>query len=1023
MKRNILIVLPLLFSRALASSPTIGSVSVVTDTNTAVVAYTVSPDSYCWVRYGITPGTYLWSSVTFQSGSPFVTGLCSVPINGLADGTTYYFLPTARPDPDDETNGCMTVAQNCGTSELVATTPAASVSHLPAAPTAVQSNLTIEPDTTGPDNYANAYVVVPLAATGTEGECVSTAAVSAPAGYSGSISPGDSLTTIFGASAGAKLWYGTIFQVPQGTTCIVPRSSARGRGYEIPPMAVDPDAAGGLITASNHRWIVFRTVQVNASDFPPFGSRTNPSFASKMGGFQSPNYNTVDTAFDTNGTIFDATGPGQVHHFWIENLTFSVNASNLQNYDVFFLWGRGDGGQTPPFPQYIVMRDNYFHGPVRGTLTSGVPSIQGVLFATMQSNMQYAIVGNYADNLYYTAASGIPQAYYFSDCGFTGTCGHGGPVLFDNNYAEGSAMDIYVEVNNHSNPNPVDFTITHNYLYWPYSITYRYAVSIGSYGCRNQIEMKGMTRGLIAGNYINGQWACANSGNAILTFNNVDLTIKSNYITNSTSGFGLNGSGNSSGMASYSSSGNRILVSNNLLHNLGRTLFQAGGGGLGADAIEMDSSPSNVTIANNTFGPIGNDNPVGPYPGYFYPWILFNGGGGQLAGLNIQSNIFPFGLGLTSYGGGIGVQNALIYAPGAQSHPATPIPSGSVSPVAFASWLGTVAGYTAGTAGLGMQGASIISGGSGYASSGSLSFSNCSSAPAGTFTASGGVVGASFSSFGSGCTPSTFTVSASGSTGASLRPAYGLTTSYTWGGNVNYCTSYQGSDMTSGICSSASSTMPSGDIWASGSSTTARLAAAGVSSDYSITPTTANAGNVGANLNEIYATTGTTTNVSVTVAATFASINYYAPDSRACSADFSADGTTWTRATDSGGPPSRSLVLTGLIADAPYNYRLLCYFDQTSDLFSGGQITDGTFSTLAAGTRNRSFTFALSAFPGATSFKVTLTPISGPPYSNVCTASPCVVSDVPVGDYSAILQWLAGTTPLGASDAQLVGVR
>ena len=662
------------------------------------------------------------------------------------------------------------------------------------------------------------------------------------------------------------MWYGTIFQVPQGTTCIVPRFNVRGLGYELPPLAVDPNATDGLITAANHRWIVFRTVQNNTADFPPFGGRTGPSFQNHMGGFQTPNYNSVDTAMDTIGTIFDASSGGQVHHIWIENLMFSVDASNLRNYDVFFSWGRGSGGQPPPFPQYIVMRGNYFHGPERATVASGVPSIQGVMLATMQPNMQYAIVGNYADNLYY--ATGIPQAFYFTDCGFSGTCGYGGPVLIDNNYVDGMAMDIYVEVNNHSNPNPYDFTVTHNALYWPYNSTYPYAVSIGSYGCRNQMEFKGMARGLIAGNYINGQWACANTGNAILTFNAIDLTVQSNYITNSASGFGLNGTGNSSGMASYSSSANRILVNNNLLFNLGRSLFQAGGGGIGAQAIEMDSSPSNVTITNNTFGPIGNDNPLltPRYQGYFYPYILTNGGGGQLAGLTVQKNIFPFGLGMTPYGGGIGIQNALTSV-GTWSHPATPVPSNAVSPVKFSSWLGTIAGYTDGLSSVrkptrggatpGMGGATVIAGGSGYPNSGNLSFTGCAKPPVGTYNATGGVIqSTTFTSFGVGCDPATFTVSATGGgAGAALRPAYGLTPSYMWSENVDYCTTYQGVDMDTNTCSSVNSTMPSGDIWVSGASTAARMTAAGLvnsaSSDYRCVPTKQTTCVAGANVDQL----------------------------------------------------------------------------------------------------------------------------------------------------------------------------
>ena len=715
-----LLVSVVIFPLSMCSAmPNITNLTVTTDTNSAVVSYKVSPDSYCWVQYGVASGTYLWSSASFST-MPYSPGICSVPITGLKDGMTYYFLPTARPDPDDEDNICNT--PGCGAVEQTATTPPASVSHLPAAPASVAANLLSEPDTTG-------YAIVTLADGGAsvKHECVASANVRAPAGYSWSISAGQTLTQII---AGNEMTFGTVFQVPQGTTCVVAATNPRGVGYNLPPLPVDPQATGGSIDAPNHRWIIFRTVQNGTGDFPPLGTRTGPSFFAHYGGFQSVSPNALDTAMETGGIIFNATAPGQVHHIWIENLKFSVDETQLKNYDTFLGFGRGAGGQPPPFPEYIVIRGNYFHGPNRANLTSGVPSMQCAMFFTM--NAQIAIVGNYMDNLYYTAVGGIPQGIYLTDCGFTGACGHGGPILIDNNYIMGMSMSIYVEVNNTAIPNPNDFTITHNDLYWPYATTYPYAVSIGTYGCRNQIELKGVTRAAINGNYINGQWACGNTGNAILMFNAVDTTIQSNLITKSASGFGLSGLFNAIYMSSHTSSGNRILVNNNLLYDLGRTLYHAGGGGLGAPIIEMESAPDNLTFTNNTIGPIGNDNVAGGVPGFYYPWILY-AGGGPIAGLTVQNNIMPFGIGNTDYAGGIGVQN-LLGAPGTLSHPATPLPNNVFpTPTNFEGMLSTVAGYTDGhplplprrSPGSGMQGASVISGGSGYPNSGALSFSGC----------------------------------------------------------------------------------------------------------------------------------------------------------------------------------------------------------------------------------------------------------------------------------------------------------
>ena len=1004
--------------RAYGQQPSISGIRVTSDTNAVVVTYTVSPDSYCWVQYGVASGTYLWSSVSFQSGGQFISGLCSVPINGLKDGTTYYFLPTARPDPDDETNICNTPA--CGAVEQSATTPPASVSHLPAAPNPVQANLSCEPDSPACSSYptySNAYVTVPLAATGPAGECAASASVRAPAGYSWTITTGETLTQMIAANA---MTFGTVFQVPQGVTCIVPPTDSRGHGYNLPNLAVDPLATGGLISAANHRWIIFRTAPGGPADFPPFGTRTGPSFFHHYGGFENVTANTSGV-FWIGGIIFTAKGgaANPVHHVWIENLEFQADATQNVNYDAFFSFALGEAGDIPPFPSYMVLRDNYFHFPDRSNIPSGVPSVQSGIIGTAAS--QIAIVGNYMDNMYFSNPVGIPQGIYLMDCGFKGACSPASNVLIDNNSFQGMAMDIYVEVNNHGNPNPADYTITHNFLYWPYTTTYPYAVAIGGYGCRNQIEEKGMTRELIAGNYINGQWACANTGDAILTFNAVDLTITNNYVTNSAAGIGVNGTGNGASMNIYSSSANRITVSNNLLYNLGRSLYQAGGGGFGAPAIEMESSPSNLTVVNNTFGPIGNDNPVGQNLGFFYPWILYNGGGGQLTGLTFRNNVLPFGIGQTSYGGGIGVQELLASA-GNLSHPSTPAPNSEMYPVEFSNWLSTVAGYADGTRQLGLTATSTVAPGSGY-TNGNLSFTGCSSSPTGAYTTSGGAVQYStITSFGA-CAPSSVTVSA-GLGGASLRPHFGLTTSYNWGGNVDVCTSYSGSDMSQANCSSSSSTMPSGDVWAPGANTAQRLAAAGVRPDYSIVATMSNAGNVGANLNAILSATGTVTNVSVALSASSAAVSYTAPDDRSCSVDVSPDGVTWTRTSDSGGIRQRSIPLTGLSAATPYNYRVLCYFEQLSPLFAGSQITDGTFTTLAAGTRDPSFAFSLAEFSGSANFKVTMTAPDGVTrYANTCGASPCVLANVPVGTYSTVQQWLNGSTVIATSDAQEVAVR
>ena len=1020
-----------------------------TDTNAVTIRYTTSPFSlYCWVQYGVASGAYLWSSYSYLSGGTSPNTLCEVPIGGLKDGMTYYFLPTARPNPDDEINICNVSA--CGAVEQSLTTPSSSVSHLPAVPNSVQANLLCEPDNPNCSSYSTPYVTVPLAATGTGGECVSTANVSAPSGYFGSISIGDTLTTIFAAPA-TKLWYGTVFEIPQGVTCIVPNIDGLGHGYMLLPMAVDPSATAHLITATNHRWIIFRTRQLNPSDFPPFGGRTGPGFFGHMGGFQQLGATPVGS-LGTGGTIFTATQPGQFHHIWVENLKVSVNPTALADHDVFMMFGKGVG-QPAPFPQYVVIRGTYFNSPSRTPSTSLLqPYVFGLTYGTMQPNMQWAMVGNYADNLSYGDFDGgyYQVGFTWTDCGFGGTCGYGGPALIDNNYIEGIGEPLYVEVNNHSNPTPYDFTVTHNDFYMTLAeLAYAKALNaVGHYDTcgRAMVEFKGMTRGLISGNYINGQGACSNNGAPFLGINVVDYTATSNYITNSASVFTIVGDNTGSGgLQAFSSVSNRIALTNNIAFNLGFTNYFAGGGGMPI-AFQMQSSPQNVFILNNTIGPIADDNTALGVAGYYDPFIAFFENMGAQAGFTMQSNVLPFGIGGegSPFAGGINTQNlvnTMSLSPGVWSHPPSPanMGPGGGGATDFTSWLKTAAGYADGSAGAGMTATSTIAGGTGYSNGGSLTFgSGCSGTDGAYGVTNGGVIQSTgFTAFGV-CTPNSgFTAAASGGTGASLRVHYGLTANYVWSGNAVACTTYAGTDMSDGQCTAYARTMPPTDIYTTGGSTAARYAAAGyanyVSSDWRCTPTLQTSCFTGINVNILESALGIVSHVSTQVSANSATVNYLAPDSRACSVDISPDGTTWTRQTDPGGSRQRSVLFTGLTARSAYQYRLLCYFDQGEGTSAGwflfpsdpsNMLTDGTFTTLAGGPSNPAFAFSLDTFTGSTNFKVTMTAPDGlAQYSNTCTTSPCVVSAVPVGDYSTVRSWLSGLIVIASSDAQVVNVR
>ena len=1022
-----------------------------TDTNSVDFAYTVSPVSqYCWVQYGLSSGVYLWSSATILAGnvsSP--TNLCGVPITGLKDGTTYYFLPTARPDPDDETNICN--VSGCGAVEQVVTTPASSVSHLPALPNPVQANLMCEPDSPSCSSYSTAYTVVPLSPNGSN-ECASTANVSAPAGYSGTISIGDTLTTIF-ANPGTKLWYGTAFQIAQGATCIPPLNAGYNHGYQLPAMSIDPNATGGLITAANHRWIIFRTAPGTATQFPPFGTRTGSQFWSNYGGFKTVNPNTAGAGFYSDGSIFTgAVSSGQIHHWWIENLIFSVDETQTTaNWGQYFAWDSNNGNGN--LSEYIVMRGNHFKGEStrRSNLSAngGLPWIAGVLIAFYGTNKQFALVGNYADDFYWSPSySSYPLPFYFTD----GSVSGGGPVLIDNNYSMGMGEPIYLEVNVHTRLNPYDFTVSHNSLQMPlFTFAYATASGFGATG-RALIEFKGCTRCLISGSYLNGTFSSTNSGAPLIGMNTVNYTVTGNYMTNIASVFDVVGTFTYESW-NTSSSGNKMLYAHNLAWNIGGQ-FQTSGGGFERPVMQVDSSADNITFINNTIGPIGTTSPT-LGPGTFIPWVIYSGGCGPMAGLRYQNNVVPVGFG--NYGtlgsGGIGVSNGDGGAPycGYSSHPVSPAAMGVISsPLNYAGLLGTAAGYADGAAGQSMTTTSTISGGSGY-SNGNLSFTNCGTPPTATYTVTGSAVQYSaFSAFGV-CTATSMTASA-GAGGATLRAHYGLTPNYTWGNNVMVATTFNGTDMTTaqtapacpgGSSSSYTYSMPIGDIYPCANSTTARLALAGypglASGNGTCTVTSVQGCGAGANVNQIESAMGTVTNIQTFISPTAAKITYIAPDTNACYVSSSSN--TWV--SDGGGNRNRSVVLSGLTPSTTYTPLLMCYRDQTEEAADMGLNltstyfpsdpwiasnptalnTELSFTTLATGTRTWTAPCPIAAVSGATSCVVVMTPITGGTSTCMSTGTSCSISSLSVGDVSVINTYKNGSIVLVASDSQIFKVR
>jgi hypothetical protein len=154
-------------------------------------------------------------------------------------------------------------------------------------------------------------------------------------------------------------------------------------------------------------------------------------------------------------------------------------------------------------------------------------------------------------------------------------------------------------------------------------------------------------------------------------------------------------------------------------------------------------------------------------------------------------------------------------------------------------------------------------------------------------------------------------------------------------------------DITQSELNQIAASFPPGNIFPPGATMAARETAVNWNPvTYQIVPSAWNPGNIGADVEAITSATGTVTNIVVTPATTSVQFAYTAPDTRSCYVDVSPDGVNWTRTQDAGGAVNRSLHVGNLAQGTTYQYRLMCYFDQSAQYeFLAHQITSGTLVT------------------------------------------------------------------------------
>jgi len=181
--------------------------------------------------------------------------------------------------------------------------------------------------------------------------------------------------------------------------------------------------------------------------------------------------------------------------------------------------------------------------------------------------------------------------------------------------------------------------------------------------------------------------------------------------------------------------------------------------------------------------------------------------------------------------------------------------------------------------------------------------------------------------------------------GATITPSWTVTNNVIIGAKTKRGGSW--TDIDQATMNTIAAAFPPGNIFPTGATMAARQAAVNWNPPtYRILASSWNPGNIGADTDAITAATGTVGNISVQPSAGSVQISYTAPDSRACYTDLSPDGASWTRSEDTAGALNRVLTIGGLMSSTVYQYRLMCYSDQSAQYeYLPGQITAGSFKT------------------------------------------------------------------------------
>ena len=234
--------------------------------------------------------------------------------------------------------------------------------------------------------------------------------------------------------------------------------------------------------------------------------------------------------------------------------------------------------------------------------------------------------------------AGVPDSYFLKDTWYTSTIysvggtfsfgihvddGGTGPSYVHNNWLETYGLNFYYDSGG-SGTSSNDMHFTKNHMFWNQNHQWRNATSNGYfYPVRQHFETKRGLRWLLNGNIVEGGWGWQNEGPQIVIASHSttsqysengsrDFTISSNTLRHGAVGF--NCQGNPATTSLSGSITNRVYFQNNLIFDMNRFVYGAGGlSELVSPNVSAASGCQNFKMQGNSFGEAG-----GPSPAWLY---------------------------------------------------------------------------------------------------------------------------------------------------------------------------------------------------------------------------------------------------------------------------------------------------------------------------------------------------------------------------------------------------------------------